>query len=132
MDVPGVRGHDRLTRTDELTDTIIGLADPESAVALARNPRAPVAVRWRLAGHGNPAVPETAAGPLALHGRDLLMSLVAQLLDDPELEIRRAAARHPNVPLKRLPSLLTGAAPAMPATWFPPPGPVRPLTRPPP
>jgi hypothetical protein len=71
----------------------------------------------------------TLARLLALHGRDLPVSLVALLLDDPELEIRRAAARHPNVPLKRLPALLTGpdpeiaesagAAPAMPANWFP-------------
>jgi hypothetical protein len=71
----------------------------------------------------------TLARLLALHGRDLPVGLVAGLLDDPELEIRRAAARHPNVPLKRLPALLTGpdaeiaeaagAAPAMPATWFP-------------
>jgi hypothetical protein len=128
MDVPGVRGHDRLTRilcgvarnpgappavlrrlvrlpaaarvaarhrtdlTDELTDTIIGLADPESAVALARNPRAPVAVRWRLAGHRNPAVRETVAGPL------LPLTLFKRLAADPDTGVRRSVAGHDRTP----------------------------------
>ncbi|MET0415280.1 MAG: hypothetical protein ABW022_04590 [Actinoplanes sp.] len=71
----------------------------------------------------------TIARLLALHGSDLPTGLVDHLLDDPELEIRRAAARHPNVPMRRLPALLTGpdpdmaesagAAPAMPPGWFP-------------
>ncbi len=128
------RIRDRLAADDDLDVRLRLLLNPEVPADLCER------VQAGFDAEDRPAFPtdafprlarseSTPARLLALHGRDLPESLVAGLLDDPEPEIRRAAARHPNVPLKRLPALLTGpdaeiaeaagAAPAMPATWFP-------------